>query len=68
MSPHADSTLQIELHKFVAQIVQKFDLELVDEAHPFSMKTYFFAMQSDMKMRVSRREKHVRFRGQSVEL
>jgi hypothetical protein len=40
---------------------------MVDEAHPFSMKTYFFAMQCDMQMRVARREKHVRFRGQSVE-
>lgn len=49
-------------------MVQKFEFEFVDEAHPFSMKTYFFAMQSDMQMRVARREKHVRFRGQSAEL
>jgi hypothetical protein len=55
------------LYKFVAQLVQKFDFELADEAHPFSMKTYFFAMQSDMKMKFARREKHVRFRGQGVD-
>ncbi|KAI4728001.1 cytochrome P450 [Aureobasidium sp. EXF-10728] len=57
----------IELYKFVAQMVKKFEFELVDKAHPFSVKTYFFAMQSDMRMRVARREQHVKFRGQPAE-
>ncbi|KAG9901824.1 cytochrome P450, partial [Aureobasidium melanogenum] len=47
----------IELYKFIAQMVQKFEFELVDQAHPFSVKTYFFAIQSDMRMRVAHRKK-----------
>ena len=49
-------------------MVQKFEFGFVEKAHPFSVKTYFFAMQSDMRMRVARREKHVMSRGQSVEV
>ncbi|CAD0108927.1 unnamed protein product [Aureobasidium uvarum] len=55
------------LYKFVAQMVKRFNFELVDEAHPFSVRTYFFAMQSNMRMKVARREQHVKFRGQSAE-
>ncbi|KAH0342992.1 cytochrome P450, partial [Aureobasidium melanogenum] len=58
----------IELYKFIAQMVQKFEFELVDQAHPFSVKTYFFAIQSDMKMRVAHRKKSVRRHIESAEI
>ncbi|KAK6007585.1 hypothetical protein QM012_004399 [Aureobasidium pullulans] len=57
----------IELYKFVAQMVQKFDFELVDQAHPFSVKTYFFAIQSDMQMRLAHRKRSVGTHKQSAE-
>ncbi|KAH0349341.1 cytochrome P450, partial [Aureobasidium melanogenum] len=57
----------IELYKFVAQMVQKFDFELVDQAHPWSVKTYFFAIHSDMRMRVAHRKRSVGVHNESTD-
>ncbi|KAI5199054.1 cytochrome P450 [Aureobasidium subglaciale] len=50
----------IELYKFVAQMVQKFEFELDDKERPISAKTYFFVLQSEMRMKLARRERRVK--------
>ncbi|KAF3387027.1 Cytochrome P450 momooxygenase [Penicillium rolfsii] len=45
----------VELFKFMSQILHNFDVELVDEARPWRVQTFWFAYQHDMYMRVTER-------------
>jgi cytochrome P450 len=48
----------MEMGKFVPQILRKFRVEFADESnHEWSVKTYWFAKQSGMRMRMTPRNK-----------
>ncbi|KAL2828857.1 cytochrome P450 [Aspergillus pseudoustus] len=42
----------VEMHKFLAQFIHHFDFEIADKSNPWRIKTYWFAYQSDLKMRI----------------
>jgi len=48
-------SLQIELHKFLAQFIRNFDFEMVDPKKPWRITTYWFAYQYDQHMKIKLR-------------
>jgi hypothetical protein len=47
---------QVEMHKFLSQLVRTFDFEIVDKANPWRVRTYWFAYQHDFHVRVKPRD------------
>ncbi|KAJ5890298.1 hypothetical protein N7504_011108 [Penicillium tannophilum] len=46
----------VEMHKYIAQLLCNFDVQLVDPSRPWHITTYWFAYQHEMKVRVKVRE------------
>lgn len=44
------------MHKYIAQLLYNFDVQLVDPSRPWHITTYWFAYQHEMKVRVKVRE------------
>ncbi|OQV00568.1 hypothetical protein CLAIMM_06048 [Cladophialophora immunda] len=42
----------VEIHKFVAQLLYYFDVEMVDPKNPWRITTYWFAYQHDQHMKI----------------
>lgn len=40
------------MHKFIAQLLLNFDIELVSPEAPWQVSTYWFSYQHDMQMRI----------------
>ncbi|KAH8887948.1 cytochrome P450, partial [Thozetella sp. PMI_491] len=45
----------VELHKFVAQMMYNFDMEIVDRERPWKVKTYWFMYQLEFNLRLTPR-------------
>lgn len=43
---------QVEIHKFVAQMVRNFDAQFMEGENPWKIQTTWFAYQKDMHMRI----------------
>lgn len=46
----ADRRLQVEVHKFMAQLLRHFDVGLENADKPWNITSYWFAYQHDMNM------------------
>jgi hypothetical protein len=48
--------IQVEMHKFLSQLVRQFDFEIVDKKNPWRVETYWFAYQHDFNTRLKLRD------------